>query len=166
MRFWRQEPEHDVFTPTDQKTGCSNNRSIFSVTEPREESLKCGDFGVWGTKSQKFRDLPRVRSFMVHVLHEIRVSPTCARCHTSRFFAYMLVWSTRGPCCSQVCLSWSCLPSKWTRSAVARACSWCWGRGLRPSRRVPGRGELRARSVAPRHSCRGPSCVVRAFFWM
>lgn len=113
MRYWRQEPEHSIFTPRDRKPECSNRTTASSVsTEPKEESLKCGDFGIWGTKSQKFRDLPQVRSLVVRVLHEIRVSLTCACYHTLQFFAYMLIWSAHGPCCFQVCLCWSCLPSK------------------------------------------------------
>lgn len=38
MRFWRQEPEHDIFTPTDQKPGCSNRTTASSVSQSPERN--------------------------------------------------------------------------------------------------------------------------------
>ena len=45
------------------------NPSIFSVMEPRDESLKCAGFGGQGTKSQKFSDSPSIGALVVPILH-------------------------------------------------------------------------------------------------
>lgn len=45
------------------------NPSLFSVVEPRDESLKCAGSGGQGTKSRKFSDSLSIRSLVVRILH-------------------------------------------------------------------------------------------------
>lgn len=70
-----QQQNHSIFTARDQEPGMQQlNPSIFSVVEPRDESLRCAGFGGQGTMSRKFSDPPSTRSLVVPILHEIRVS--------------------------------------------------------------------------------------------
>lgn len=136
MRFWRQEPEHDVFTPTDQKPGCSNRTAASSVSQSPERNRSSVVTLVFGEpRARNSGTCPRKSgpSWCMFFMKSRSPRPVLAVTH-----AALCLYARPGhpwPCCSPSLSLLELLTQQMDSGAVARACSWCWGRGLRPSRR-------------------------------
>lgn len=123
-----------------QKPGCSINRTAASSVSqsPERNRSSVVTLGL-GTKARDSRDLPESRSFMVHVLHEIQVSPDlCSLSHIAALCLYARLVHPRPLLFSSLSLL-GCLPSKWTRSAVAKGLFMVLGKGPQTLQEVPGR---------------------------